>query len=152
MHQNIKDLGAGLIFAAIGVVYGSIAWFKLPVGRALNMGPGYFPIVLALILICLGAAIMIGSFKKPQASPFGKVPWRGVILLSAAIIFFATFIEEVGMLPGVFVTTFLAAMSKKGVAPHHAAMTGIGVAIFCTLIFAYGVRLPIPVIGEIFNF
>ena len=58
----MKDLGAGAFFVFVGLVYGSIAWFGLPIGVALNMGPGYFPIVLSGMLIVLGLIGIILSW------------------------------------------------------------------------------------------
>ena len=57
MRANAKDLGAGLLFVLTGLTYGSIAWFRLEIGQALSMGPGYFPLVLSSALTLLGLAI-----------------------------------------------------------------------------------------------
>jgi hypothetical protein len=149
MQANMKDLGAGAFFVFVGLVYGSIAWFGLPIGVALNMGPGDFPIVLSGMLIVLGLWIAGRGFVDTQGrEPFGAVPWRGVILLSLATIIFAAFVEKLGLLPGVFATTFVATLANRKVNLVRAALTSLCIAIFCTAVFAYGIRLPIPVIGE----
>ena len=54
--MNLKDCVAGTLFVAIGLLFAVNAWLRLSVGSALAMGPGYFPILLGLILIGLGAA------------------------------------------------------------------------------------------------
>ena len=46
MTVNIRDIGAGLIFIAIGLLFG-LGSIGLEIGTALRMGPGYFPLVLA---------------------------------------------------------------------------------------------------------
>jgi putative tricarboxylic transport membrane protein len=71
-----------------------------------------------------------------------------VILLSLATIIFAAFVEKLGLLPGVFATTFVATLANRKVNLVRAALTSLCIAIFCTAVFAYGIRLPIPVIGE----
>ena len=148
MQANAKDLGAGAFFILVGVLYGSIAWTGLPIGQALNMGPGYFPIVLSCMLIVLGLWIgWRGFIDIVGREPFGVVPWRGVIMLSLATIVFAAFVEELGMLAGVFLTCFLATLANPKVRIFNAIATSIGIAIFCTAVFAFGIRLPIPVIG-----
>ncbi len=149
MRANGKDLGAGAFFVFIGVVYGSIAWFGLRVGSALNMGPGYFPIALSGMLIVLGLWIAGRGFIDTEGQvSFGVVPWRGVIMLSLATIIFAAFVEGLGLLPGVFVTTFVATLANPKAKPLQAAVTSLCIALFCTAVFGYGIRLPIPVIGE----
>lgn len=148
MTANCKDLAAGVIFILVGVVYGSIAWFGLTIGEALNMGPGYFPIVLSGMLVALGLAIMGRSFVDTVGrEPFGVVPWRGVVMLSLATILFAAFVEELGLLPGVFLTAFLATLANPKVRIVNALVASAGIAIFCTAVFGYGIRLPIPIIG-----
>ena len=59
MQRNLKDLAAGALFVAIGGFFTLNAWFNLTIGNALAMGPGYFPILLGLVLIGLGAAIAL---------------------------------------------------------------------------------------------
>ena len=149
MRANIKDLSAGAIFVLVGVVYGSIAWFGLTIGSTLNMGPGYFPVVLSGIIVVLGLWIAGRGFIDTEGrDPFGIVPWRGVILLSLATIIFAAFAEKLGLLPGVFATTFVATLANRNAKPLRAAFTSLCIALFCTAVFGYGIRLPIPVIGD----
>ncbi|MBC7138217.1 MAG: tripartite tricarboxylate transporter TctB family protein [Defluviimonas sp.] len=149
MQANLKDLGAGAIFILAGSVYGSMAWFGLPIGQALNMGPGYFPIVLSAMLIILGLAIAGRGFIDISGrEPFGVVPWRGVVMLSLATVVFAALIEKLGMLPGVFLTCFLASLANPKAKLRNSLVSSLSIAIFCTAVFAYGIRLPIPVVGK----
>ncbi|WP_334150345.1 tripartite tricarboxylate transporter TctB family protein [Hyphomicrobium sp.] len=149
MQTNTKDLSAGLFFIAVGVLYGSLAWFGLPIGRALDMGPGYFPVVLSGMLVVLGIVIVGRSFLDTQDRlPFGVVPWRGVVFLSLATITFAAFVEEIGLLPDVFAATFVATLANPKVKLVKSVLSSLCIALFCTAVFAYGIRLPIPVVGE----
>lgn len=149
MHANLKDLGAGAFFIFTGILYGSIAWLKLPMGRALDMGPGYFPVVLSGILVALGLWIAGRGFVDTEdREPFGVVPWRGVVLLSLATLVFAAFVDDLGLLPGVFVTTFLATLANPKVKILNSLVSSICIALFCAAVFGYGIRLPVPLIGD----
>lgn len=153
MSANLKDLGAGALFVFVGAVYGSIAWFGLPIGVALNMGPGYFPVVLSGILIILGLAIVRRGFIDVEGrAPFGAVPWRGVVLLSLATVLFAAFSEKLGLLPAVFLTAFISTLSNPKVRILNSLVSSICIALFCTAVFGYGIRLPMPVIGPWLRF
>ena len=158
MKLDRKDLGAGAAFVAVGLLYGSIALFgglknpSLPIGQALSMGPGYFPVVLSCLLIIVGG-ILIGRsfFAARETEFFDVISWRAIFMMSLAVILFGTFLREMGMILAVFVATFLSALSSKHVTIRFATLVGLGVALFCTLIFGpYGVRLPIPAIGTWF--
>lgn len=151
MKVNGKDLATGLIFLALGAAYGSITLRTLPLGQALNMGPGYFPMVLCVFLVLVGGFIAVRSFAIEQGTPFGAIPWRGVILLSLSTILFATFLQQLGMLPGIFLTTLVASLASSRVSPVEALLTSAGVALFCTAIFGYGLELPVPLFGSWFH-
>ena len=59
--RNNKDFLAGLMFIGIGVA-AFVAALDYPFGSTLRMGPGYFPRVLAGIMIVFGIAIVILTF------------------------------------------------------------------------------------------
>ena len=57
MHiRNQKDFWAGLMFAAFGIFFSGFGT-RYTFGSAARMGPGYFPTVLGVILIVLGAVM-----------------------------------------------------------------------------------------------
>ncbi len=158
MKLDRKDLGAGAAFVAVGLLYGGIALFggmanpRLPMGQALSMGPGFFPVVLSGLLIFLGA-ILIGRsfFASKETNFFDVISWRAIVMLSIAIILFGAFVREMGILLAIFLVTFLSSLSSRHITVRYAFVVAVGVAIFCAGVFGpYGVRLPIPLIGTWF--
>lgn len=149
---NAKDLASGLFFIAVGLVYGGIALRSMKMGTAFNMGPGYFPVILSGALILLGAIIVVKGFSSTPTSPFGAVPWRAVVMLSLSTVIFAAFIKNLGILPGIFATAFVATQATSGVSIRRSLITSLGIAVFCTVVFGYIIQLPLPVIGPIFRF
>lgn len=149
--MNRKDIAAGAFFVSAGAGYGGMALATLSIGNATSMGGGYFPIMLGLTLVSLGIIIGVRGCYVAGQSPFGNIPWRGIILLSVATILFATFLDELGLLPSVFVLTLISSFANSKVEPFQAVAVSLCIALFCTAIFSYGVRLPIPVIGPLFG-
>ena len=76
MELNRKDLGAAAIFALIGGFFAIDTLRKLPLGTAVNMGPGYFPLLLAIVLLLLAVLVAVRAFQT-TSTPFGAWPWRG---------------------------------------------------------------------------
>lgn len=157
MAVDRKDLGAGAIFIGTGLVYGGIALHgglanpRLPLGRALSMGPGMFPVILSGLIIFIGLILVVRSLFAARATEFfGVISWRAIFTLSAAVILFGAYLREMGMLLAIFVTCFLSALASRHVKIAEAAITAAGLAILCTIVFGYGVKLPIPVIGTWF--
>lgn len=57
MIKNLQDFLAGLVFLLAGLGYGWAA-SRHALGTAADMGPGYFPLLVSLLLVLLGALIL----------------------------------------------------------------------------------------------
>jgi len=87
--KSQKDFFAGLMFIAMGVAF---AWgaTRYNVGAAARMGPGYFPLMLGVILACIGAFIVFESMviETPDGEPIGKWAWKPLGFVIAANLVF----------------------------------------------------------------
>lgn len=151
MPANTKDLACGAVFAGVGLLYGGMAWTSLPIGRALAMGPGYFPALMALTLTGLGIAILARAALTARGTPFGQVPWRGVAFITIAVLFFYVCLERIGMLPAVFGTTLIACAANRRFRIVESVAASLIVAAFCSLVFSYLLRLPVPLYASPFG-
>jgi putative tricarboxylic transport membrane protein len=151
MKLHWKDLGSGLALVFAGLLYGYVTLDTLPLGSPLDMGPGSFPIVLCGILIVIGLIVCASSLFGSEASEFGTVPWRAMIMLSLSILLFATFLRQLGMFPAVFASAFLASGAEPGFKPLPSALLALCLAVLCSLIFVTGIGLPIPYFGSLFR-
>ena len=146
MRVNRKDLAAGAVFVTIGLAFGLNAWFSLRIGAARAMGPGYFPALLGATLVALGLAIGASAVRRSDEA-FGPVPWRGLILVTLSIVFFAATVRGLGMAPALGVATFIAALSSGRLTLWDALALSAVLTTLCVLIFLYALQLPYPVIG-----
>ena len=103
---NLRDAAAGAIFFAIGAAF-ALGARSLETGSAFRMGPGYFPLLLSVILMLLGAIIIASSFAS-QNQPLGPVPWRGLVLVLAAPVVFGLSVRKLGLVPAIVLTVVLA--------------------------------------------
>jgi hypothetical protein len=62
MVRNANDLGAGLIYLAVGTA-GLVLSPRYGMGSALRMGPGYFPAVLSGLLALIGLGSLLRSLR-----------------------------------------------------------------------------------------
>jgi hypothetical protein len=141
-----KDVLAGLIFIGFGLAFG-IAAARYPLGTALRMGPGYFPLLLAGALALLGAAIVGKGLLAAGDGALGPVPWRAAALVTAALGFFGATVAGLGLGPALFVTAFVSALASRANGLLAAALLAAGLTALCLLIFSYGLGVPVPVIG-----
>src|SRR5690625_3974759 len=84
----------GIAVMAIGgaAVAGS---YRMEMGSLSDMGPGYYPFLLGLILFAVGALIFINDFKAQANKPSKKAAhreethnWRPPIIVSLGVIAF----------------------------------------------------------------
>ena len=151
MDINRKDFATGLIFIAFAGTYGYLSLATMDVGSAVRMGPGFFPAMLAGCLGIIGLGVIARSFRVASETPFGIVPWRAIIMLSLATILFAAFVDDLGMLPGTFLTAFVACLASPRIAVWQGALISICIAAFCSLVFSVGLGVPLPILGDIFR-
>lgn len=145
--MNRASVTSGSIFIAVGGLYGVTAYTSLPMGSMVEMGPGYFPVVLSSLLVMLGAVIALrGAYEGPEVA-LESVPWRAMLMLSLAILAFAFFVKSLGLLPTVIVSAFLACLADPHVSTWKAAVLSLALAVLCTLIFGIGIGLPVPIVG-----
>jgi hypothetical protein len=151
-NTSMKDLLAGLIFMAIGLSFGYAA-LGYNIGTALRMGPAYFPLILAGILTILGLVILVQSLTAgPDEIPMERVPWKGLVLITAGLVFFGVTVRGLGMAPALFVTTFLSAFASNRTGVAGALIIAAILTALCVLIFNVALGLPLPIIGRWLNF
>ena len=151
MRKSVRDVLAGLIFIAFGLTFAGIS-ITYELGTAFQMGPGYFPFVLGLLLVLFGLAIAVDGFLKTETEEIGAIPWRGLLLLSAAVIVFGLGVKRLGLAPSLFVAAFLAALSSARTSLFAALIMAIGLTTLCIVIFVLGLGMPVPLLGQWLKF
>src|SRR3546814_19563606 len=125
--MNSKDPLAGAVFIALGAIFAA-ASLGLEMGSAIRMGPGYFPLVLALILIALGIGIVVQTAGHP-ASPVGSIPWRGLVLILAAPIAFGLTVRGLGLLPAIAIVVLVSAFASRRMGMLFALALTVGLKL-----------------------
>jgi len=145
--MDIKNLAASLVLLLTGLCFGLTSFFGMEVGSALRMGPGYFPLVLSILITAIGLAVGLKALTisvpfHPQHAPF-----RSIVAIVVAPIIFGLTVRGLGFVPAVTLTAFSAAMATKGQKPHLAAIIALAITAFCLAVFYYGLGLPVRLFG-----
>lgn len=148
MRFDPKDLAAGGIFIAIGSAFALTTIFKLKVGTAARMGPGYFPIALGTLLALLGLAIIFRGIGKASSLENGFA-WRGFALIGISPVIFGVLVVPFGLVPALFVSTLVAAFSSSEVGVWRATLVTAGLTLFCVAVFTWALQLPIQLFGPV---
>lgn len=151
MNCNSKRVVSGLFFVVFGLIYGAIAVASLPIGTARNMGPGYFPVVLAVILVLIGAYVLARRGQEIVDPIDWHLPWRPMLMIGAATVLFAVLFEPFGIFPSLFITTFIASLARRGAQRRESVLACAFIAALCSAIFGAFLKLPVAIVGPFFG-
>ena len=142
--SNNKQFLSGIMFLFIGA--GSIFIARdYPMGTALRMGPGYFPIVLGGIIGLFGIYELIKGILKPEAMK-GNWSLRALIILPLSAVLFGIIMEHGGFIPAMVVLIYVSAASSNEFKFWEVTALAIGLTAASVGLFIYGLGLPYPLI------
>jgi hypothetical protein len=147
---NLRDAATGAVFFILGAAF-ALAGRELDLGTSFRMGPGYFPLLLSIVLMLLGAIILAGAFSG-LGEPLGNVPWRGLMLVLLAPVVFGLSVRRLGLVPAILVTVLIALYASRRANILLALIMAAGLTLFCLAVFNYGLRLPLPLFGPWLRF
>ena len=149
--KNQKDLGAGLLYIAFGAVGFYIAR-EYGMGQASRMGPGYFPTVLSTLLMVFGAAAVVRSFLSKHPEEIGKFNWKGVLFVCGSTALFGFLLTTAGLIIALIVLCLVSAAASHFFKFEWKAVAALVVlVVFCALVFAKGLGVPMPLLGTWFG-
>ena len=140
--MNNKRFLSGVMFIGIGAVAIFMAR-DYPMGSALRMGPGYFPIVLGGIVIAFGVWEIIVGFLKPDPVQ-GNWSVRALVVLPLSAVVFGVLMETAGFIPALIALVIVSAFAGREFKTIEVILLAIGLTVACTGLFIYGLGLPYP--------
>ncbi|HVR66673.1 MAG TPA: tripartite tricarboxylate transporter TctB family protein [Verrucomicrobiae bacterium] len=147
--RHPKDFWAGLIFTAAGLGFGFLAR-DYEFGTTTRMGPGYFPIVLACLLVILGLVTTIRAFVI-TGPPVQGLALKAILLVLGPIVLFGIILRGAGLAAALLILVMVCAYASSRFRWPIAVALSVGLTAFALLVFVMGLGLPIPVIGRWFS-
>jgi putative tricarboxylic transport membrane protein len=144
--RNPKDVLCGLLLLAVAGVF-AVGLLELPIGTAFRMGPGYFPLVLMLLLAGLGIAILVSGLRI-EGEPGGRpIPWRALLVVTFAIVVFGTTLKGLGLVLALTAAVLIATAAARPWRPLAAFATTLTLVAGCVAVFSFGLGLPLSLFG-----
>lgn len=148
---NRKELRSVLLMLIIAVptIVGSLNY---QVGTLARMGPGYFPLILGIILAFLALLILfspepvetlVDEAHQEETLTF-KEQWFTWIIIVVSILAFIVIGKYGGLVPATFVMCTLAAIADKKNSFKSAILVGIVLTAVSIGLFHYGLQLQFP--------
>ena len=152
--KSQKDFVSGLMFMGIGLAF---AWgaTKYSLGTGARMGPGYFPLMLGVMMAILGAVITFNSLviDRSGGDKIGKWAFQPLVFIIAANLLFGVCLgglpsiklPAMGMIFGIYVLTFVASMASPGWKFKTTFFLATALAVISYVAFVIVLKLQFPV-------
>ena len=135
-----QDALAGLLFMSLGAIGFAFA-LGYKFGTTVDMGPGYFPRILSLVLIGFGTATFVRGLRN-EIEVAGSWAWFALALLTLAIVLFGFLAERVGLMPALAVLVVVTAYAGHEFKLSEVAVLTVVMCIFAAVVFVWGLKLP----------
>ncbi len=152
--KSQKDFFSGLMFMGVGVAF---AWgaTNYTVGEGARMGPGYFPLMLGVLMAILGIVITFKALvvETVGGDKIGKWAWKPLIFIILANVVFGILlaglpslkIPAFGMIVAIYALTFIASMAERGWKAKNTFILATVLAIGSYVAFVLALKLQFPV-------
>ena len=141
--RNPKDFWSGALFIAIGIA-ALIIGSKYALGTAARMGPGYFPRILGLLLIVLGAVLAIRG-TRTSGPPIPRFHWRPTLIVLGSVVLFGAIVRSAGVALSTVILIVVASAASREFRPREALVVGVLLAALAVGVFVVGLQLQLPI-------
>ena len=138
-----KDFYAGLLFVAFGV-FAIIIARNYPLGTAARMGPGYFPRLLGILLIVLGAALSLIALRG-RGTPLPGWKWRPVSIVLLSVVAFGLVLTHIGLVLSTIGLIVVASTASREFRFKESLLSGALLAALSVGVFVIGLKLQLPI-------
>jgi hypothetical protein len=152
--KSQKDFFAGLMFTVVGAAF-ALGATSYTIGEGARMGPGYFPLVLGVLLAAIGAFVVFESLlvETEDGEKIGSWAWKPLGFIIGANVLFGVLlgglpklgIPAMGLILAIYGLTFVAALASEEFNAREVAVLATVLAVGSYLAFIVLLRLQFQV-------
>lgn len=152
--KSQKDFFAGLMFMVAGIAFGWGAT-NYNIGEGARMGPGYFPLMLGILLTAIGAFVVFEALvvETEDGEPVGRIAWKPLgFIIGSNVVFGICLggipklgIPSLGLIAGIYFLTFISSMAGEEHNNKEVAVLATILAVTSYLAFIVLLKLQFPV-------
>ncbi len=152
--KSQKDFFSGLMFLVVGIAF---AWGATTynVGEGARMGPGYFPLMLGILLAALGLAIVFEALvvETEDGEKIGSIAWKPLSFIIGSNLAFGILlgglpkfgIPSFGLIIAIYALVFIASLAGDKFLPKEVTILATILAVMSYLTFILLLKLQFPV-------
>lgn len=155
--KSQPDFYCGAMFIAVGIAF---AWgaTNYNVGDAARMGPGYFPLMLGVLMALVGVVVSLKAVGRSSPDPekIGKWAWRPLVYVITGNVVFGLLLAGLpaiglpafGLIVAIYALTLIASMAQADWKLRPTLVLATALAIGSYLVFVMALSLQFPVWPE----
>lgn len=152
--KSQKDFFAGLMFMVMGIAF---AWgaTNYTIGEGARMGPGYFPLMLGILLAGIGMAVVFEALvvETEDGEKIGAFAWKPLAFIIGANVIFGIMLGGIapiglppmGLIVGIYALVFVASLAGDEFKAKEVAILATALAVLSYLAFIKLLNLQFPV-------
>lgn len=152
--KSQKDFFSGLMFLVVG---GAFAWgaTAYSVGTGARMGPGYFPLLLGVLLAILGGVIIFNAMvvETPHGDKVGSFAWRPIFFILGSNLAFGILLgglpsiklPSMGLMAAIYALTLIASKAGDNFKLRDVLILATVLAVGSYMAFIVLLKLQMPV-------
>jgi len=152
--KSQKDFFSGVMFTVVGVAF---AWGATTynVGSGARMGPGYFPLMLGILMAIIGLAIMFTGLtvETEDGELIGKWAWKQVAYILGANLAFGVLlgglpsigVPAMGLIIAIYALVIISSLAGAHFELPKVLILATALAIGSYIAFIWALKLQIQV-------
>jgi len=134
--RNPRDFYAGLLFLAFGAA-ALVIEQSYPVGTAARMGSGYFPRLLGMLLVGLGAVQSLIGLRSKAEQPPPEWRFRPLFVVLVSVSAFILLAPWLGLILAALVLVFVSSAASSEFRWREALLSGAVQGPAAAAVFVY---------------
>ncbi|MBT2305121.1 tripartite tricarboxylate transporter TctB family protein [Variovorax paradoxus] len=152
--KSQRDFFAGLMFTIVGIAF---AWgaTTYSVGTGARMGPGYFPLMLGIVMALIGLGIVFSGlvFETTDGEKVGKWAWKQLAYILGANLAFGVLlgglpsfgVPAMGMIIAIYALTIISSLAGEHFKLRDVLILATILAAGSYVAFIWALKLQIQV-------
>jgi hypothetical protein len=132
------------MFVLVGAGF-AVGATNYSMGTSARPGAGYFPLMLSVILVVLGAIVLFKSLtiESPNGDPIGSIAWKPLIIIVAAIVVFGLCLDRLGMVITVPILIIISSFAGDEFRWRGVIISSVVLTFFSWAVFVLCLKLTI---------
>ena len=143
--KSERDFWSGMMFVAVGVAF-AVGAGNYTLGNSARPGPGYFPLMLSVIMAILGAIVLFKALtiETEGGDKIGAIAWRPLLVIVASIAVFGVALPRLGLFLTVPLLIVMVSFASEEFKWLGVLINAVVLTVFAWAVFVAGLKLIIP--------